>query len=91
LSKCKFAHKKLVYWGHEISAARVATNISKIQDIKEWQRPTNVKEVMIFLGMVGYYRRFVKNFGIISRSLFELLKREWCLLGAKPQKKLSKP
>jgi hypothetical protein len=75
LSKCKFAHKKLAFRGHEISAAGVATDISKIQAIKEWQRPTNAKGASSFLGMVGYYRSFVKNFGIISRSFFEFLKK----------------
>jgi hypothetical protein len=53
----------------------VATDSRKIQAIKEWVVPTNANEVRRFLELVGYYRRFVKNFGIISRSLFDLLKK----------------
>jgi hypothetical protein len=65
----------LNFLGHAISGQGVATDGSKIQSIKNWKRPQNVKEVRGFLGMVGYYRRFVKNFGISSRSLFDLPKK----------------
>jgi hypothetical protein len=74
-AKCRFAQQKLIFLRHEISAEGVATDSRKIQAIKEWVVPTNANEVRRFLGLVGYYRRFVKNFGIISRSLFDLLKK----------------
>ena len=61
--------------GHEISGEGVSTNASKIQAIKEWKVPRNVKELRSWLRMVGYYRRYVKDFGIISRCLFDLLKK----------------
>jgi hypothetical protein len=61
--------------GHEIIVEGVDTESRKNQPIKEWVVPTNAKEVRRFLGLVGYYRRFVKNFGITRRSLFDLLKK----------------
>lgn len=53
----------------------MATDEDKINDIKNWARPHNVKEVRSFLGMVGYYRKFVRHFGVISRTLIDLLKK----------------
>lgn len=47
----------------------------KISAITQWSSPSNVKELRSFLGLAGYYRRFVRNFGIISKSLTDLLKK----------------
>ena len=58
-----------------ISAQGVSTDSSKIQAIANWLTPQNIKELRSFLGLVGYYRRFVKDFGIINRSLLNLLKK----------------
>lgn len=61
LSKCSFAKKQLCYLGHVVSAQGVATDPSKIASIQSWPTPTNVKELRSFLGMAGYYRRFVPH------------------------------
>jgi len=61
--------------GHIISSQGVSTNPSKIATIRAWSQPQNVKELRSFLGMVGYYRRFVSNFGLISKPLTNLLKK----------------
>ena len=74
-SKCAFGQQKLSYLGHVISEQGVATEPTKIRAVAQWTAPTSVKEVRSFLGMAGYYRRFVKNFGIIARPLFNLLKK----------------
>lgn len=75
LSKCAFAQLQLSYLGHVISGAGVSTDPSKVSIVKNWPTPTNVKELRGFLGLAGYYRRFVKNFAAMAKPLTELLKK----------------
>jgi hypothetical protein len=75
LSKCSFAKQQLCYLGHIVSAKGVATDPSKIESIQNWLVPANVKDLRSFLGMAGYYRRFVSHFGLIAKPLTNLLKK----------------
>ena len=74
--KCTFVQTKVEYLGHIIMGDGVATNPAKITAIVNWPTPTNVIELRSFLGMAGYYRRFIESYGVICRPLFTALKKE---------------
>ena len=65
------------------SRAGTSTNPRKLATMVTWPRPTNIKALRGFLGLIGYCRRFVKHYGIISRPLMELLKKDGFKKGPK--------
>lgn len=75
LSKCVFGVSQVEYLGHIISGQGVSTDPAKISAIADSTTPSSVTQLRSFLGLAGYYRRFIKHYGIICRPLHDLLKK----------------
>lgn len=76
ISKCIFYAKQFEYLGHIIMEGGIKANPKKIEVIKNFPRPTTVKQIQSFLGLCNYFRRYVQDFAKISKPLSSLLKKE---------------
>ena len=72
LSKCEFAQKKVEYLGHVVGPEGVSMEAEKVQAILEWEEPTRKVDVQAFLGLVNYYRRFIKDCSKLAKPLTSL-------------------
>ena len=81
LSKCDFWLKEVSFLGHIVSSEGIRVDPTKIEAVVNWKPPQNVTEVRSFLGLAGYYRRFVRGFSVIASTLTKLLRKginfEW--------------
>jgi len=75
-SKCEFWLKKVPFLGHILSEEGIVVDPSKIQEVMDWKAPTSVSEVQCFLGLAGYYRRFIPDFFKIAKPLTSLLQKD---------------
>ena len=81
LRKCDFWLKEVSFLGHIVSAEGIRVDLVKIEAVVNWKPPRSVTEVRSFLGLAGYYGRFVKGFSVIASPLTKLLRKgvlfEW--------------
>ena len=74
-SKCEFWLSEVAFLGHVVSSKGIIVGPAKIEVVMRWQKPTTVMEVRSFLGLAGYYRRFILNFSKIFSTLSQLTKK----------------
>ncbi|KAL0368012.1 UNVERIFIED_CONTAM: Retrovirus-related Pol polyprotein from transposon [Sesamum calycinum] len=67
--------EEIAFLGHVVSKEGVQPDPAQVKAIMEWEPPKNVSEVRSFLGLAGYYRRFVKDFSVVAKPLTNLLKK----------------
>ena len=75
-SKCQFWLDSVAFLGHVISAEGISVDPQKIEAIVNWKPPTNVTEIRSFLGLAGYYRKFVEGFSKLAAPLTKLTRKE---------------
>ena len=75
-SKCEFWLKEVGFLGHVLSKGGISVDPAKIQSIMDWTAPTTQTEVRGFLGLAGYYRKFVEGFSSIARPMTQLMKKD---------------
>ena len=87
-SKCEFWLRQVGFLGHVLTQEGVAVDPEKVKAVLGWKPPANVTDVRSFLGMAGYYRRFIEGFSTIAKAMTQLLTRN--LYGRKHARKASK-
>ena len=73
LSKCEFWIHEVLFLGHIINQDGLAVDPKKVADILNWKAPKDVRGIKSFIGMAGYYRRFIEGFSKIARPMTALL------------------
>jgi hypothetical protein len=74
-SKCEFWLDSVKFLGHTISKDGISVDPSKVQEVMDWKPPKLVHQIHSFLGLAGYYRRFISDFSRIAKPMTELLKK----------------
>jgi hypothetical protein len=73
--KCEFWSNSVKFLGHTISSEGISVDPSKVQEVMDWKPPTSVHQIHSFLGLAGYYRRFIPDIYRIAKPMTELLKK----------------
>lgn len=74
-SKCALLQRSVNFLGHVVSADGVATDPEKVRLVTQWPTPTNLGELRSFLGLSGYYRRYVRDYSKVASPLTDLMKK----------------
>lgn len=72
ISKCEFWLDQVTFLGHVVTKEGIHVDQNKDEDVEKWPRPSSVTKIRSFLGLAGYYRRFVKDFSSIAAPLTKL-------------------
>ena len=75
-TKCEFLLTMVRFLGHVVSASRLSVDLEKVEQVMSWERPKSVFEICSFLGMAGYYRRFIEDFSRIAAPMTRLTWKE---------------
>jgi hypothetical protein len=73
LSKCEFRISEVLFLGHIINKEGLAVDLKKVADILNWKAPIDARGIKSFIGMTGYYRRFIEGFSKIAKTMTALL------------------
>jgi hypothetical protein len=76
LSKCELWLEQVAFLGHVILKEGISIDPSKVQDVLSWKAPSSVSDIQSFLGLAGYYQRFIKVFSKVSKPMTELLEKD---------------
>ena len=76
LSKCEFWKSEVKFLGHVVSKQGIAVDPAKVEAVMNWERPTSVTEIRSFLGLAGYYRRFIRGFSQLPLPLTKLTRKD---------------
>ena len=81
-SKCHFWESEVRFLGHVINQDGICVDPDKVRTVEEWKRPASVTDIRSFLGLAGYYRRFIDKFSLLAAPLTRLTKKDvefiWC-------------
>ena len=75
-SKCEFLITEVGFLGHVVSASSVSIDPEKIEAVMSWERPKSIFEIRSFLGLAGYYRRFIEDFSRLAAPITKLIRKE---------------
>jgi hypothetical protein len=75
-SMCEFWLDSIKFLGHTISSEGIALDPSKVQEVMDWKPPPSIHQIRSFLGLAGYYHRFIVDFSRIAKPMTKLLKKE---------------
>ena len=74
--KCEFWLIEVRFFGHVVSASGVLVDPEKVKAMMSWERPKSVFEIRSFLGLVGYYKRFIKDLSRLAEPMTRLTRKE---------------
>ena len=75
-SKCEFCLTEVKFLGHVVLTLGVSVDLKKVEAVMIWERPKSIFEICSFLGLVGYYKRFIEDFSILTAPMMRLTRKE---------------